>query len=38
MQSLARNHSFLDENERAAFAATAVFLRMNGYALDVDAD
>lgn len=38
MQSLAGNHAFLDGNKRVAFAATAVFLRMNGYALRVDAD
>lgn len=38
LQSLARNHAFLDGNKRMAFAATAVFLRLNGYALAVDAD
>jgi len=38
MQSLAGNHAFLDGNKRVAFAATAVFLRMNGYAIVVDAD
>ncbi len=38
MQSLAGNHAFVDGNERVAFAATAVFLRMNGYALVVGAD
>lgn len=38
MQSLAGNHAFVDGNKRIAFAATAVFLRMNGYALGVDAD
>jgi len=38
MQSLAGNHAFVDGNKRVAFAATAVFLRMNGYALRVDAD
>jgi death-on-curing protein len=38
MQSLAGNHAFIDGNERVAFAATAVFLRMNGYVLDVGAD
>lgn len=37
MQSLAGNHAFVDGNKRVAFAATAVFLRMNGYALAVDA-
>ena len=38
LQSLAGNHSFVDGNKRIAFAATAVFLRMNGYKLAVDAD
>ena len=38
LQSLAGNHAFLDGNKRVAFAATAVFLRMNGYVLHVDAD
>jgi death-on-curing protein len=38
MQSLAGNHAFIDGNKRVAFAATAVFLRMNGYRLDVGAD
>lgn len=38
MQSLAGNHAFVDGNKRMAFAATAVFLRMNGYRLEVDAD
>jgi len=38
MQSLAGNHAFVDGNKRAAFAATAVFLRMNGYTLAVSAD
>lgn len=38
LQSLAGNHAFVDGNKRVAFAATAVFLRMNGYALVVSAD
>lgn len=38
MQSLAGNHAFVDGNKRMAFAATAVFLSMNGYRLEVDAD
>lgn len=38
LHSLAGNHAFVDGNKRMAFAATAVFLRMNGYALEVDAD
>jgi death-on-curing protein len=35
MQSLARNHVFVDGNKRLAFALTAVFLRMNGFTLRV---
>lgn len=38
MQSLARNHAFVDGNKRMAFAMTAVFLRLNGYLLRVTAD
>lgn len=38
MHSLAMNHAFLDGNKRIAFALTAVFLRVNGYRLVVDAD
>lgn len=37
MQSLAMNHPFVDGNKRVAFALTAVFLRMNGLSLKVDA-
>ncbi len=37
LQSLARNHPFIDGNKRVAFATCAVFLRLNGYRLDVDA-
>ncbi len=39
-QSLVQNHSFIfiDGNKRVAFASTAIFLRMNGYLLVVDAD
>jgi death-on-curing protein len=37
MQSLARNHAFTDGNKRMAFAATAIFLRMNGFRLPVAA-
>ena len=33
LQSLAGNHAFVDGNERISFAAAAVFLRTNGYAL-----
>ena len=38
MQSLARNHAFVDGNKRVAFALTAVFLRTNGQRLHVTAD
>lgn len=38
LQSLCQNHSFIDGNKRLAFATTAVFLRMNGYRLKVNAD
>lgn len=38
MQSLARNHAFVDGNKRMAFASCAVFLRVNGYVLRVGAD
>lgn len=38
LQSLTPNHAFLDGNKRVAFALTAIFLRMNGYRLKVDAD
>jgi len=38
LQSLTQNHAFVDGNKRIAFATTAIFLRMNGYRLKVDAD
>lgn len=38
MQSLAINHAFVDGNKRVAFAMTAIFLRLNGYLLRVQAD
>lgn len=38
LQSLAQNHAFVDGNKRVAFATTAIFLRMNGYRIKVDAD
>ena len=38
LQSLIMNHPFIDGNKRVAFAATAIFLRMNGYILKVSAD
>lgn len=33
MESLAINHPFIDGNKRVAFAATDVFLRVNGWRL-----
>ncbi len=36
MQSLASNPCFIDGNKRVAFAAAAIFLRMNGYHIQVD--
>jgi death-on-curing protein len=36
-ESLLMNHPFVDGNKRTAFFATDVFLRMNGYRLDVEA-
>ena len=36
MESLAMNHPFVDGNKRAAFAATDVFLRLNGWSIDCD--
>ena len=38
LQSLCQNHCFVDGNKRVAFASTAIFLRMNGYRLIVNAD
>ena len=38
LQSLIQNHCFIDGNKRVAFATTAVFLRMNGYRLKVEAE
>ena len=38
LQSLCQNHCFVDGNKRVAFASTAIFLRMNGYRLRVNAD
>lgn len=38
LQSLTQNHAFIDGNKRVAFATAAIFLRMNGYRLKVDAD
>lgn len=36
LQSLARNHVFVDGNKRVAFATCAIFLRLNGYSIEVD--
>ena len=36
MDSLVRNHPFVDGNKRTAITAAAVFLRMNGYQLIVE--
>ena len=38
LQSLTQNHAFIDGNKRVAFAATAIFVRMNNFRLKVDAD
>lgn len=37
-ESLVQNHPFVDGNKRTAFAATDVFLRMNGIVLEVADD
>jgi death-on-curing protein len=37
-ESLLMNHAFLDGNKRAAFFATDVFLRLNGWKLRVEAE
>jgi death-on-curing protein len=37
MESLANNHGFIDGNKRIAFTATDVFLRRNGYFIEVAA-
>ena len=36
-ESLIMNHPFIDGNERVAFFAADVFLRMNGYKFQVEA-
>jgi len=38
MESLGMNHGFVDGNKRIAFTAADVFLRRNGFYLDVEAD
>lgn len=35
-ESLIMNHPFIDGNKRVAFFVTDVFLRMNGWYLDID--
>lgn len=37
-ESLSQNHPFIDGNKRTAFATMDVFLRSNGYVLDIPAD
>jgi len=37
-ESLLRNHGFVDGNKRVAFFATDVFLRLNGWKLQVEAE
>lgn len=37
-ESLLMNHPFIDGNKRVAFFATDVFVRLNGWKLDVQAD
>ena len=36
MESLAINHPFVDGNKRVAFAASDVFLRINGHRIEAD--
>ena len=36
MESLANNHGFLDGNKRIAFSAADVFLRRNGFYIEVE--
>jgi death-on-curing protein len=36
MESLANNHGFLDGNKRVAFIAADVFLRRNGFYIEVE--
>ncbi len=36
MESLAINHPFVDGNKRVAFAATDIFLRINGYHINCE--
>lgn len=36
MESLGNNHGFVDGNKRIAFTATDVFLRRNGFCIEVE--
>ncbi len=36
LESLARNHAFVDGNKRVAFFVTDTFLRINGYQIECD--
>jgi death-on-curing protein len=36
IDSLVRNHPFVDGNKRTAITASALFLRLNGYLLQVE--
>ncbi len=36
MDGLGNNHAFLDGNKRLSFAVTDVFLRLNGFYIEVD--
>jgi len=38
MESLGNNHGFIDGNKRIAFTAADVFLRRNGFYIDVEAE
>ncbi len=38
MESLGNNHGFVDGNKRIAFTAADVFLRSNGFYIDVGAE
>jgi death on curing protein len=37
LESLAKNHAFIDGNERISFVLTDIMLESNGYSLNVDA-
>lgn len=37
-RGLARNHGFFDGNKRTALASTGVFLKVNGFSLEVETD